>query len=197
MRSGDKAVIRADALRLRWLTVVLVVMAALTIGWPLINIAVSNRRMLAAGTMLHLGSGEAELAHFTVGRGWSLVPSETNPRLDYSLRLGRVDLTISYVAVIDNAPNAELWAGLGQVIRISNPGVNLGPPSVYKTAQGLTGDEGKLTSSRQTGTATIVRSASGTWAVEMILLGPRHSNPAKLLAAHRVMRSLMMSVRPP
>jgi hypothetical protein len=192
MRSSEAAVTRANTLRLRWLTVVLVVMAGLTVGWPLINLAVSNRSALAAGTMLRLGPGKADLAEFTVGPGWLMVPSQTDPRLDYSLRRGAVDMTVSYVAVIDGARPAELWAGFQKVIQVSNPGVRLGPPSTYKTAQGRLGDEGMLSSSADTGTATVVRNASDTFAVEMILIGPRHGSHGNLAAAHRIMHSLQI-----
>jgi hypothetical protein len=192
MRSSDPAVTRSDTLRLRWLSVVLAVMALLTLGWPLINLAVPNRRTLAAGTMLPLGPGKAELARFTVGPGWSMMQSESDPRLDYSLRRGNVDMTVSYVDVIDAAQTAELWAGLRRVIQISNPGVSLGPPSAFRTAQGRRGDEGTLVSRQDTGTAAVVRDASGTFAVEAILLGPRDASRANLAAAHRIIHSLQM-----
>lgn len=195
MRSSDPAVFRADTLRLRWLTVVLVVMAALTIGWPLINLAVPNRRTLVAGTMLKLGPGQTDLAKFTVGSGWTLVPSDTDPRLDYSLRHGLVGLTLSYVAIINNADTAQLWAGFRQAIRVSNPGLELGQPAPYTTVMGLKGDQGKVASRTRTGTATLIRTPSGTFAVEMILLGPRHAGRANLAAAHQVMHSLKMPTR--
>jgi hypothetical protein len=195
MRNSDSAVRRSDTLRLRWLTAVLVVMALLTAGWPLINLAVSNRRTLAADTMLQLGPGQANLAQFTVGPGWSMVPSQTDPRLDYSLRRGGVGLTVSYVAVIDGAHPAELWAGLRNVIRISDPGVRLGPPSPYTTAQGRQGAEGTLQGRGETGGASIVLDPSGAFAVEMILLGPRHLGRRNLGAAHRIMHSLQVPAR--
>jgi hypothetical protein len=192
MRSSDRAVTREDTLRLRWLTAVVIVMAALTVGWPVVNLAVPNRQALAAGTMLRLGPGKADLARFTVGSGWSMVPSQTDPRLDYSLRHGAVDMTVSYVAVIDGVPPAQLWAGLQKVIQISNPGVHLGPSSTYKTAQGRIGDEGILSSRGETGIASVIRDSSGTFAVEMILIGPRHGSRANFAAAHRIMHSLQI-----
>jgi hypothetical protein len=195
MRNSESAVRRGDTLRLRWLTAVLVVMALLTVGWPLINLAVANRRTLAAGTTLQLGPGQADLAQFTVGPGWSMVPSQTDPRLDYSLRRGGVDMTVSYVAVIDGAQPAELWAGLRQVIRVSDPGVRLGPPSPYTTAQGRKGAEGTLASREETGIASAVLDPSGAFAVEMILLGPRHVGRRNLAAAHRIMHSLQIPAR--
>ncbi len=190
MRSSDPAVTRADTLRVRWLTVVVIVMAVLTLGWPLINLAVSNRSMLAAGTILRLGPGKADLARFSVGPGWSMVPSATNPRLDYSLRRGAVGMTVSYVPVINGAQPAELWAGLRNVVRISEPGFHLGPPSPYTTAQGRKGAMGILASPEDRGIATIVRSASGAFAIEMILIAPRHASLANLAPARRIMHSL-------
>ncbi len=196
MRSSDPAVARADTVRLRWLTAVLIVMAVLTVGWPLVNRAVSDRRTLAAGTMLRVGPDKTDMAEFTVGPGWSMVPSETNPQQDYSLRRGAVDMTVSYVAVINGAHPAQLWAGLRTIVRISDPGVRLGQPSAYTTAQGRTGVQGTLASRADTGSASVVRSPSGTFAVAMILIGPRHSFRANLAAAHRVMRSLQIPAPP-
>jgi hypothetical protein len=191
-RSSDPAVTRADTLRFRWLTVVLVVMTFLTLGWPLIDVAVPNRRSLAAGTMLPLGPGQAELAKFTVGPGWSMMQSESDPRLDYALRRGNVDMIISFVHVISNAQTAELWSALRQVIQVSDPGVSLGPPSAFTTAQGRRGDRGSLTGPDERGTASIVRNNSGTFAVEAIVLGPRRASGANLAAAHLIVLSLHM-----
>jgi hypothetical protein len=192
MRSSDPAVARADTVRLRWLTAVLIVMAVLTVGWPLVNLAVSDRRALAAGTMLRLGPDKTDMAEFTVGPGWSMVPSETDPQLGYSLRRGPVDMSVSYVAVINGAQPAELWAGLGKIIRLNDPGVRLGRPSAYMTAQGRPGEEGTLASPQDTGMATVVRSPSGVFAVAMILIGPRHAARVNLAAARRIMHSLQI-----
>jgi hypothetical protein len=136
------------------------------------------------------------MAEFTVGPGWSMVPSETDPRLDYSLRRGAVDMTVSYIAVIDGAQPTELWAGLGRVLRLSDPGVRLGRPSAYVTAQGRRGEQGTLASPEDTGRATVVRSPSGAFAVAMILIGPRHAARVNLAAARVVMRSLKIPAPP-
>jgi hypothetical protein len=196
MRSGDAAVTRADTLRLRWLTVVILVMAALTIGWPLINMAVPNRRALASGTVLSLGPGQGDLARFTVGPGWSMVPSQTDPRLAYLLRRGHVELAISYVALLDRAQTAYLWTGLRQVIEVSNPGLRLGRPFAYKTAQGRRAARGVIIGPNDIGTATVVRNPSGAFAVEMIVISPRHASRVNIVAAHRVVRSLHMAAPP-
>ncbi len=196
MRSSDPAVARADTVRLRWLTAVLIVMAALTVGWPLVSLAVPNQRTLAAGTMLRLGPGKADVAQFTVGPGWSMVPSETNPQLDYSLRRGAVDMTVSFIAVIDGAQPAQLWAGLRNEVRISDPGVRVGRPSAYTTAEGRMGEQGTLASRTDIGTASVVRSPSGAFAVEMVVIGPRRAARANLAAAHRIMHSLRIPAPP-
>lgn len=196
MRSGDPDVTRADSLRLRWLTVIIVVMAALTLGWPLINMAVPNRSTLTAGTILSLGPSRADMARLKVGPGWWIVPSQTDPRLDYVLRRGPVELAISYVALLNRVQTAYLWTGLRQVIEVSNPGIRLGRPLAYKTTQGRRGAEGLLVSSADIGTATVVRNPSGTFAVEMVLVGPRRASRANLVAAQQLMESIRM-VAPP
>jgi hypothetical protein len=191
-RSSDPAVARADTLRIRWLTVVIVIMTFLTLGWPLIDFAVPNRRTLAAGTMLPLGPSHAEMAKLTVGPGWSMMQSDTDPRQDYALRRGNVDMMITFVHVIAAAQTAELWAALRQVIQVSDPGVSLGPATPFRTAQGRRGDRGALVGPDEKGTAAIVRDNSGTFAVEAIVLGPQRASRANLAAAHLIILSLHM-----
>jgi hypothetical protein len=190
--SGGSAIARADKLRLRWLSAVVAVMALLTIGWPLVSLAIANRRELAALSTLTIGPSQADLAKFTVGPGWSMIPTQTDPRLDYALRRGAVDLTITYVSLLDHAPDPHLWAGLQQILQISHPGVRLGRPSGFTTVHGSKGASAALTSAADIGTATVVRSPTGNYAIEMILIAPRHSNRLNLETAHRILRSLQL-----
>jgi hypothetical protein len=193
VRSSDgSAVARADRLRLRWLTAVVSVMALLTVGWPLVSLAIANHKQLAALTTLTIGPSQSGLATVTVGPNWSMIPSQTNPRLDYSLRRGAVGLTIDYVAVIDRARDAHLWDGMREIVRINYPGVRLGQPSPFRTAHGNAGLAGPLAGAADVGTAALVRSPSGTFAIEMIIIGPRHSSRSNLTAARLVLRSLQL-----
>jgi hypothetical protein len=193
MRSSSRtAADRADLLRLRGLAAILVIMIALTAGWSLLSLAISNRRQLAAFTTLSVGPGRGDLANFTVGPKWSVVPSETDPRLNYLLRRGDVDLTVSYITLVGRAQTAHLWEGMHQIIQITHPGMRLGPATTFTTLQGRSGISGSVTGAGNVGTATVVRDPGGTFAVEMLVTGPRHESRLNLLAADRVLRSLRM-----
>src|SRR5262249_2184896 len=76
------------AARLRWLVTVMTVMALLTVGWPLLTSAVTDKLPLAGGTALRIGPAGPNSAVLRVGPGWSMRPAESNPARGYSLRRG-------------------------------------------------------------------------------------------------------------
>jgi hypothetical protein len=173
---------------------VVVVMATLTAGWPLLSRAVSNHHRLAPNTTLILGPSQSAAAAFTVGPGWSLMTAQTDPRQDYALRRGPVELTINYVSLLNGRQAIDLWPGLRQILRITHPGVSLGRPRIFTTSSGRAGLTGTLSSASSFGTATVVTAASHDFAVEMILLAARHSPLLNLIAAQRILLSLHMPV---
>jgi hypothetical protein len=183
-----------ERLRLRGLLIVIGIMAVLTLGWPLLNLAVANRRPIAPLTTLSVGPGRGDMARFTVGPGWSMQPSETDPRRDYALDRGPLDLSVSYVSLANGARGALLWSGLRQIVQISHPGIILGKPSPITTAQGHKGMTGTLTGAGLSGLATIVALPSRGFAIELIAVGPRHTSPANLQSTRLIMRSVVFPV---
>jgi hypothetical protein len=171
---------------------VIIVMATLTAGWPLLNRAVSDRQRIAPDSTLILGPSQSAAAAITVGPGWSLVTSQTDPHEDYALRRGVVALTMTYVSLLNGRQVTDLWAGLRMILKISHPGVSLGPPAAFTTSSGRRGLIGTLSSPAIFGTATVVAAPRHGFAVEMILIAPRHVTRLNLIAAHQIIRSLHM-----
>lgn len=120
--------------RLRWLLLIVVIMAALTAGWPLANASISNAQPLAAGQTLIIGPKFKQSARITVGPGWSLLKSRSDPTQNYDLRHGSVDLSVHYVALQASPSAAQLWSGLRGIIRIASPGAR---PVPVENSQGV------------------------------------------------------------
>jgi len=170
-------------------------MALLTAGWPLLSMSVSNHQVLLAHTKLTIGPGNGNAARFTVGPGWSLVPSKTDPRLDYSFRRGHVGMTVSYVALNSRARPVQLWPGFRNVLRLTYPGTKLGQPAVIPMAPDRLGAIGSLSGNREHGFGTIFTSKSRNFAVEMIVLAPGQMPHVSMLSAYLVVHSVMMTPR--
>jgi hypothetical protein len=180
-----------ERLRLRGLLIVIGIMAVLTLGWPLINLAVANRSPLSPLSTLSVGPGRGDMARFTVGPGWAMQPAETDPRLDYSLRRGGLAMSVSYVTLANGAQDSHLWSGLRQIVQISHPGIILGKPSPITTAQGRRGMTGTLTGAGLSGLVAVIALPARDFAIELIAVGPRHTSPANLQSTRLIMRSVV------
>ncbi len=128
VQPDDRSAASAPRLRLRWLFVVIVVMILLTGGWPLINTAVSNRHPLKPGEWLMVGPGHGKPGRSWSGRGWSLLSAASNPLYGYTLRHGAVLMSVNYIWLVNSGQARQLWAGLRQLLRVTNPGTRLGAP---------------------------------------------------------------------
>lgn len=177
-------------LRLRWLLIVVAVMAVLTAGWPLLNMAVANRRPLAAGSHLTVGTGPSSSAVITVGPGWSLLSAQSNPMLGYVLQHGQIQLSINHVALVAGNQVPRLWRGLREILALSDPGVRLTRPVLIMRDHKLRAITGAIIGTRLVGSASIVPGPSRQFGIEMIALAPRGTNAARRLLAIMVMRSL-------
>lgn len=186
----------ATGFRLRWLVIIVAIMALLTAGWPLLNATVANRNALAAGTKLNVGASPSSSAEVTVGRGWSELSAQSNPRHEYVLRRGEVRLSIAYVALAGGHQVPQLWSGLRAVLRISYPGASLGQPANVLGARGYRAFTGRLVDNQMVGTVSAVSAPSGRYAIEMITLAPRGVGPAMRVAALQIMRSLLFAGPP-
>lgn len=177
--------------RLRWLAIVVAIMALLTAGWPLLNSIVSNRQPLAAGSKVTVGPVSTSSGTVTVGPGWYVQPAESNPTQQYVLRNGAVVFDIRRVALVGRGQLAGMWAGMREILSVSNPGLRLGRPVNITTARKLGAVSGRIFGQRMVGTATVVPGPSREFAIAMVVLAPQRTSRALLAAAHRIMVSLM------
>ena len=188
--SGGLRAASAGSLRVRWLLVVVGVIVLLTAGWPLLNTSISNRQRVAANSTLIVGPNHPNVAMVTLGRGWSLLADQTDPRQNYALRRGAIALKISFVTLMGGNQTAHLWAGLREVEQFNSPGISLTGPRPIRTGQGCEGETGSLAGNGMSGIATIVAKPSSNIAVEVIMLTRRPVSPVNLALAKRIIHSL-------
>jgi hypothetical protein len=189
---AERPTVSATKLRLRWLVIVVAVMAVLTAGWPLLNASVANRHPLAAGSRLTVGTSPSS-GVVTVGAGWSLLSDQSNPTQGYLLQRGNLQLSITHVGLLNRVQLPQIWRGLMQILSVSNPGIRFSRPAFITTRHGLHAITTVVTGRRQIGSATIVRGPSGTFGIEMLALAPRGTSGALHAAAARVMVSLIFT----
>jgi len=189
--TARRAVAGAAKVRLRWLAIVVAIMALLTAGWPLLNSAIANRQPLPSGARITIGAGPASSGVLRVGHGWYVQPAQTNPTQQYVLRNGAVELDIRHVALVDRHQVAFVWRGMRQILSVIDPGFGLGEPVSYTTVHGWPGITGAVSGPALLGTVTIVPGPSREFAIGMIVLAPRGTSRTVLAAAHRIVISLM------
>jgi hypothetical protein len=170
---GAAPTFASPRVRIRWLLTVVAVMALLTAGWPLLNMTVSNSRPLRAGHSLMIGPGGAFVARLTVGRGFRLLPAQSNPRQQYSMRVGAAQLNVSSVSLPGPTSARRLWAGLRQVLSLSHPGTTLGRLTTMTSAHGQPAVTGSITSKSKAGLAAVFVAPTGKFAVDIVMLAPR------------------------
>ncbi len=189
MRSADSISVQ-PSWPLAGLLVIVVIMAVLTAGCPLVNASISDRQRLAAGGTLVIGLSRKDSARITVGEGWSLRKSQSDPRQDYELYYGGVNLSVRYVTLIGRSQPGKLWSGLGHIVRISSSSARLGAPGLIQNSQGLSGITGTFTRSGRAGLATVFPGPGGTFAIEMTTLARPGAPAAERAAAQLVVRSI-------
>jgi hypothetical protein len=195
--TGRNPAASTTKLRLRWLAVVVAIMALLTAGWPLLNMTVSDKHPLAAGSRLTVGPGPGSSGIVTVGSGWSLLQAESNPMQDYLIRRGRLELSITHVALVNREQVPQLWEGLRQTLSLSDPRVRLGRPVLITSGHRLRAITGVASSLRMIGSATIYPGPSRQFAIEMVVMAPRGTSAALRAAAAGVIASLRFTMSPP
>jgi len=189
--SGGAAAALPGSVRLRWLVIIVTVMALLTAGWPLLSRIVADHHRLAARSKLVLGPSHKNSAIVTVGPGWQLRPGETNPRLIYRLQRGQARMTIAYATLLNNRQVDDLWAGMQEVVQVRQPGAALSRPVRIRSVHGSTGDFGLVRGPNLEGTAAVFAGPSRRFAIEMMIVAPKRSARANLIAAQRIMRSVL------
>jgi hypothetical protein len=191
--SGGAAAAPRGSLRLRWLVIVVAVMAVLTLGWPLINLAVSDNSRVAAHSKLSVGPSRKNSAQVTVGPGWLMQTAQSDPHMAYSLRRGGVTVSIVYVDLLSRSDVDGLWRGMRQILRISRPGTSLSRPVRITSAHGYPGDAGIISSRTMKGTAAVFANQPRQFAVEIVVTAPRRTPQANLIAAQRIVRSVLFA----
>jgi hypothetical protein len=169
------------------------VIVLVTAGFPLASAALPDQQPLAAGTVLVIGPGQAHSARLTVGRGWALLKAESNQDQLDSLRLGAVQLTVAYIALLDRGQAGDLWAGLNRIIRSGHPGSRLGAARLMADVPGEVEDTGSLTGGGLTGQAEVLADPPLDFAIEITALAPQGADAAGLRAAALVARSLRIA----
>jgi hypothetical protein len=150
--------------------VVLLVMAALTAGWPLIDRAVADGDPLRDGSVLRLGPGDSTATLRVTGGPWELNASDSNPDSDLTLSSGGVDVDADYVGLAERANAAELWSGLRRVQSVADENSRLGVPRPVRSTGGARGLRGTLSRDGRTGTATVWVAPGGDYAVSVSVL---------------------------
>ena len=194
--SDSAAAAPARSARLRWLVIVVAIIVVLTAGWPLINLAVSDNSHVAANTTLTVGPSHKDSAQVTMGPGWTMQSAQSNPHVAYSLRRGGVTMSIVYVPLLSRSDTGGLWRGMSQILRISQPGTSLSRPVPITSAHGIRGDAGLITGRTMRGTVAVFANPPRQYAVEIVVIAPRSTPLASLVAAQRIMRSLLFPAAP-
>jgi hypothetical protein len=179
--------------RLRWLAVVVAIMALLTAGWPLLNSAVANRQRLASGARVTVGLGPASSGTVTVGPGWYVRPMQSNPTQEFVLSRGAVVVDIRHVSLLDRRQMVNIWSGMRQILSVTDPGFRLSQPVRVTTIHGMLAYVGRVSGQSMAGTATIEPGPSRKFAIAMVVLAPKGTNRTVLAAAHQIVVSLMFS----
>jgi hypothetical protein len=183
--------------RLRWLAIVVAIMALLTAGWPLLNSAVANRQPLPAGAKVTVGSGRASSGTVTVGPGWYVQPEQSNSALESVLSNGGIVIDIRHVAFVNSRQLRFMWRGMRQILSVTHPGYGLSQLVRTTTVHGMQAFTCAVSGPRLAGMVTIVPGPSREFAIAMVVLAPHRASPALRAAARRVVLSLMFAVSSP
>jgi hypothetical protein len=174
---------------LRALIVVVTVMAALTVGWPLVSRAVSDSQPVTAGQPLIIGSGTRS-ATFTPGPDWVVHNAHSNLMQYWSLSDGPVDVSVVFVLLLNRSQVSRLWPGLQKTLQLSDGSARLGSTTTITSATGVRGLAGPLTARDWAGQAAVFPSPTENFAIELVSVAPPPDRAAAVAAAALVTRSL-------
>ena len=190
MRSGHPDREHGSPRTLRRLIVVVAVMALLSVGWPLVSLAVSDRQPVSAGRPLAIGPGGASSATFTPGSSWVIRSAETNSVLRWSLSDGPVDVSVNFVTLISRSAAGRLWPGLRSTLLLGDGSARLGPAAAFTSAAGVKGLTGAVTANGWAGQAAVFADAGAQFGIEIVSVAPVQDGGAARAAAALVARSL-------
>jgi hypothetical protein len=175
---------------LRSLIIVLAVIVALTVGWPVVSRAVSDDQPVAAGQPLTIGPAGSHSATFTPGPDWAVHSAETNTVESWRLSHGPVDLTVAYVTLLSRSQAGRLWAGLQRTLLLGDASARLGRPATFTSADGGQGLTGTVTANDLAGQAAVFVGPDADFAIEIVSAAPVDDRAAAQAATALVARSL-------
>ena len=175
---------------LRSLIIVLAVIVALTVGWPVVSRAVSDDQPVAAGQPLTIGPAGSHSATFTPGPDWAVHSAETNTVESWRLSHGPVDLTVAYVTLLSRSQAWRLWAGLQRTLLLGDASARLGRPATFTSADGGQGLTGTVTANDLAGQAAVFVGPDADFAIEIVSAAPVDDRAAAQAATALVARSL-------
>jgi hypothetical protein len=169
-------------------------MVLLAAGWPLASRAVSGNQPAAAGAPLTIGLDSTHSAQFTLGRGWVIRSAETDPKQQWVLRRGPVDMSVTYVTLVNPSQAGQLWPGLQNILRLGASSAQLGQPAPLTSPQGGNGLTGTVTVNGRAGQAVVFPAPGEDFAIEIVSVAPTENGQAARTAAAQVVRSLRFPV---
>ncbi|MFI6697377.1 hypothetical protein ACIBJC_00085 [Streptomyces sp. NPDC050509] len=169
---------------------VVLVIAALTVGWPLIGGVLGDRERVPAGTALVLGPDDEVAVLRVTGHGWALSKSSSDPDMSYGLSRDGVDLAARYVPLTGTGDPGALWGGLRKVQSVADSGSRLGAGSRISGARGAIGRSGSLTGGGRAGSATVWLPPGRGYAVEIVVLARPGAMPGAVADATAMARGL-------
>jgi hypothetical protein len=175
---------------LRSLIIVVTVIVVLTVGWPLVSLAVSDDRPVAAGQPLTIGPGGSHSATFTPGPDWAVHSAETNTIERWSLSDGPVDVAVAYVTLTSPSQVGRLWPGLGRTLLLGDASARLGRPATFTSADGGRGLTGTVTANDWAGQAAVFVGPGAGFAIQIVSVAPVRNVAAAQAATALVARSL-------
>jgi hypothetical protein len=175
---------------LRWLIIVVTVIVVLTVGWPVVSLAVSDDQPVAAGRPLTIGPGGSHSAAFTPGPGWAVHRAETNTVESWRLSDGPVDLTVAYVILLGPSQVGRLWPGLQRTLLLGDASARLGRSATFISADGGQGLTGTVIANDWSGQAAVFARPDADFAIEIVSAAPVRDRAAAQAATALVARSL-------
>ncbi|MEU0238964.1 hypothetical protein ABZ234_14860 [Nocardiopsis sp. NPDC006198] len=166
--------------------------AALVVGWPLVNALLPGSETVPSGEPVTVGAAGEYRASLTFPQdGWLLDTGASQAGQVYRFDRGPVQLTLNSVTPTTSPPPTaeELWDGMRRVARAGEASARLSEPEAISTEDGAEGLTGTLKSDSQQGAAVVYPSPDGRFAVEMTLTG-QDATTADLAAVADVVRSV-------